>query len=432
MTPAPLAMALADFDADGLLDLATVSTYPSEVTVRLGTGSGTFAAPQHVANSASSGRALEAGDLDADGVLDLVAVNGNSNSLSVWLGDGLGGFGPVATFGTGPAPVDLVLADVDADGDLDAAVACPGSDDVALMLGDGHGAFSIGSWHPVGTDPQGVLVADFNADGRMDLATANYDSQDVTVLLRTAAGGYVSSAPYPVGGNSRSLVAADVDGDGTVDIAAIGTSATSDAVAVLLGIGNGSFAPSMHFRTAPGPYTLSSGDLDFDGKPDLVTTNSPSSATVLLNTARSGPFSYCTAGITSNGCTPRIASTGTPSLSAVSGFVVSVSEVEGMRNGVIFVGIHGSLGLPWATGSTSYLCVRQPLQRLTPMSSGGTSGACDGSFAVDLNNVFWLNPYITGTFLQPGTTVQTQAWFRDPPAPRTSNLSAGLEFTLQP
>jgi hypothetical protein len=156
--------------------------------------------------------------------------------------------------------------------------------------------------------------------------------------------------------------------------------------------------------------------------------------TLAFNDAGPTVVTYCTAGTTSSGCLPAIAGSGTPSASAGSGFTISVANVEGQRAGLIFYGIDNSnwSPLPWLSGSTSFLCVKPPTQRTPPQSSGGTSGACNGSFAVDWNAFVATNPGALGAPFGGSETVFAQAWFRDPPAPKTTNLSDGLQFTVQP
>lgn len=142
--------------------------------------------------------------------------------------------------------------------------------------------------------------------------------------------------------------------------------------------------------------------------------------------------SYCTPGTSTNGCTATIGSSGTPSASAGSGFTIQVTGVEGAKSGLIFYGISGSLASPWGTGSTSFLCVKSPTQRLPTLSSGGNAGACDGSFAFDWNLFVATNPSSLGSPFAGGETVHAQAWYRDPPAPKTTNLSDGLTYVVCP
>src|SRR6185503_6877374 len=86
---------------------------------------------------------------------------------------------------------------------------------------------------------------------------------------------------------------------------------------------------------------------------------------------------YCTAGTSTNGCVPSIGATGTPSASASSGFVITVANVEGQKQGLLFYGINGRNAVAWGGGS-SFLCVKSPTQRMGPQNSGGTAGQCDG------------------------------------------------------
>jgi hypothetical protein len=145
-----------------------------------------------------------------------------------------------------------------------------------------------------------------------------------------------------------------------------------------------------------------------------------------------GAVAYCTAGTTTNGCVPSISGTGTPSGSSGSGFSISIAAVEGQKTGLIFYGINGPVAISWSAGSSSFLCVKTPTQRTPAQFSGGTAGACDGSLAIDWNAYIAANPGALGTPYVGGETVWSQAWFRDPPAAKTTNLSDGLRFTVCP
>jgi hypothetical protein len=144
------------------------------------------------------------------------------------------------------------------------------------------------------------------------------------------------------------------------------------------------------------------------------------------------PTSYCTTSTTTNGCHPALSASGTPSVANTSGFVLSCANVEGQKSGLIFYGINGSVAVPWATGSTSWLCVKTPTQRTGSQSSGGTAGACNGSFSLDFLAFMAANPGALGQPLTAGQQYNGQAWFRDPPAPKTTNLSGGLQWVMCP
>jgi hypothetical protein len=146
-----------------------------------------------------------------------------------------------------------------------------------------------------------------------------------------------------------------------------------------------------------------------------------------------GPSSFCTAGTTSNGCVASIASSGLPSASESSGFVISVSSLEGQRAALIFYGISnaGFTPVPWGA-SSSYMCVNAPRQRTHLQNSGGTAGQCNGAIALDWNAFVANSPNALGVPFSAGTTCYAQAWFRDPPSPKPTQLSNALRFALAP
>jgi hypothetical protein len=141
--------------------------------------------------------------------------------------------------------------------------------------------------------------------------------------------------------------------------------------------------------------------------------------------------SYCTAGTTTHGCVPALGSSGAPSASATSGFTLAATGVEGQKQGLLFYGISGRVALAWGP-STSFLCVKAPTQRTPVQSSGGTLNACDGALSIDWSAYVAANPGSLGVPFQAGDVFQTQAWFRDPPSPKTTMLSDALEVTLGP
>jgi len=143
-------------------------------------------------------------------------------------------------------------------------------------------------------------------------------------------------------------------------------------------------------------------------------------------------WTYCTAGVTTHGCSPSISGTGVPSVSSNSGFSIAVSNVEGQRQGLIFYGLSGRAATVWTLGSSSFMCVKPPVQRTPVQGSGGTANSCDGAFALDFNAFRVANPSALGQPMYSGQVIDGQAWFRDPGAPGTTNLSNGIEFNLVP
>jgi len=138
---------------------------------------------------------------------------------------------------------------------------------------------------------------------------------------------------------------------------------------------------------------------------------------------------YCTAGTTSNGCLPAIATSGVPSASASTGFDLSATQLEGQRQGLFFYSLSGPSASAWGA---SLLCVKSPTQRMGAQSSGGVNGQCDGVFLTDWNAFRASHPSALGQPFSGGETVWAQAWFRDPPAPKSTNLSNAVRFSVAP
>jgi hypothetical protein len=189
----------------------------------------------------------------------------------------------------------------------------------------------------------------------------------------------------------------------------------------------GAISPTVGAEDASGAFGL---DLGADGLDSTATRRLVPAPGVTCSLPP--VVAYCTAGTTTNGCAASMSAAGVPSLSSSSGFVVSCDQVEGQKQGLLFYGVNGPVAQPWGPGSTSFLCVKAPFQRTSTASSGGTANACDGRFDVDLLAYLATHPNALGTPFAAGQMCWLQGWFRDPPTPKTTNLSDGLRVTFQP
>lgn len=160
----------------------------------------------------------------------------------------------------------------------------------------------------------------------------------------------------------------------------------------------------------------------------------PSTGAVMLATGETCGISgsYCTAGTSANGCNALISATGNPSTSSASGFTLSVQDLEGQKQALLFYGLSGSLAQIWASGSSSFLCVKPPTQRTSAINTGGLFGMCDGALALDFNAWLASHPQALGQPLSVGQSVYVQTWYRDPGSAKTTSLSDALHFRLCP
>jgi len=169
------------------------------------------------------------------------------------------------------------------------------------------------------------------------------------------------------------------------------------------------------------------------GATNLVPNDTNALLDVFLREIFCWPASnYCEAGLSTNFCSPTMIASGTASASSSSGFTLTCTGVEGQKTGLILYGVSGRLAQPWGPIGGSVMCVAHPVQRTTSSNSGGTVNNCDGSISIDWLAFVAAHPGALGQPLTPGAIIDAQCWYRDPPAPKGTNLSNGIEFELCP
>lgn len=280
----PDSIVTGDFNGDGKTDLAVSNLYSGTVTILLGNGNGTFTTKASPVVGASP-EAIATGDFNGDGKLDLVTANYGGSGFTILLGNGDGTFSPVANPIPGESQsLSVAVGDFNGDGIPDLAIT-NSSGGLTIFLGNGDGTFSAtGSAVAVGITPSSLAVADFNADGIPDLAIADAATGFITILLGNGDGNFREAANTPVviGGDPASIVAADFNQDGKADLAAANYAGNS--VMILYGNGDGTFtASALSPATGNAPYGMAAADFNGDGIADLAVANSGSkNVSVLL------------------------------------------------------------------------------------------------------------------------------------------------------
>lgn len=249
-----------------------------------------------LANIATGARtaAVIALDLNKDKVLDIVATNQTAGTISVALGKKGGSFDAASTYSTSTVgPYETAAADFNNDGYMDlvsgnfgSASGAPYGLTVSVVMNKGDGTFKSYvdfSATDAATDKvRAVTVGDFNKDGKADIAAASQFT-GLHILLGKGDGTFAPHVLYPAGGGVHGIVAADFNKDGNPDVA-LANNSPNGSINVLLGKGDGTFAATTAYTAGAGTFGLATGDMNGDGYADIVTANDRGgSISVLLN-----------------------------------------------------------------------------------------------------------------------------------------------------
>ena len=304
-TTSPINVVTADFNHDGIADLAVIdqAEVPScnyqyygvgSIAIFLGKGDGTFAKHSTLCFVDLLGetpqRLTVTGDLNRDGNVDLIAVDNTvdiGDQLAIYYGKGDGTF-------TGPftAPVEaavakalasgpyqnmkgLALGDFYSNGQLNIAESqiteSRGETEVFLLPENDYLFFEP---YTVGTGP--LSAGDFNGDGVLDLADGSFS---LRMFLNAGNGKFTDLPDVPFGDGTAPIVSGDFNGDGILDLA----TTNGDSLSVLLGDRDGTFtAKTGQPVSAQTNVSLIGADVNGDGILDLVVVDSTNRVSIWL------------------------------------------------------------------------------------------------------------------------------------------------------
>ena len=314
--PANSYAAVADFNGDGVPDIAVVDFTGGLVWVSLAQPNSTFTAVgpgfQAGVDIAAGGQgtltavtAVNLPGVDVPGQ-GIAVTNRDANSVSVISTP----VGNPLSLTVGAAPAAIVAGNFTGGGLNDLATANSGDGTVSVLLNTGtdesdNPTYAPAASYAVGSGPVSIATGDVNGDGASDLVVANSGDNTVSVLLGSVAGTgkakpagvgtFGTALSFPVGKNPQGVAVADLNGDGNQDIVAVnqGDNTVSVLLAQFSFVGGGEgfgFAQAVNYAVGSGPTSVVVSDFNDDFIPDLAVLNSADSTISILLGNGNGTF----------------------------------------------------------------------------------------------------------------------------------------------
>ena len=318
----PGRVAFGDLDGDGKPDVVVANVYDGSIWVyrnistngTLATASFAPPATFFIGGGVDSQYGLALADLDGDGRLDIVTANRQLNTLSIFQNLSSSGSLTTNSFGTRVdisipgGPNGVAVSDLDGDGKPEIVTANIYNSTVSILRNIGTGgtitpaSFASPVNIAVGSGPSVVVISDLDGDGKADIATANASlSRKVSVLRNIStvgsisAGSFASVVDLPGSDTGETMAIGDLDGDGKPDV--VVGSYTGQTICVYRNISTSgtittnSFATNVVFAAGARVHTVAIGDVDGDGKPDLaIVTQGPDMLSLFRNQSAAGSF----------------------------------------------------------------------------------------------------------------------------------------------
>jgi Bacterial Ig-like domain/FG-GAP-like repeat/FlgD Ig-like domain len=285
----PVDLVAADFDGDGVSDLAVTNYLSGDVTFLYTVGGMPVLGPTVSAGAGAVG--IWAGDLDGSGTIDVAVANIVGGSVTVITNDqGVWTANNVPVQGS---PVAVAGGDFDLDGDDDLVVAQLAPDAIRILWNDGTGAFTSSDSLLMPTIPLDFAIADLDRDGDLDIVAVLSAFNKVDVITYDSVNGMVVAGEYGTGNTPVAIFPWDANGDGWIDL--VTANYGSGGISVLQNLAQPSpappaFAPAFDLPSNDLPHGIWGADLTGEGMLDLVTANSGGADLSIFRNAGGGAF----------------------------------------------------------------------------------------------------------------------------------------------
>lgn len=310
----PVGVAVGDLDGDGKPDVVVTNSGPNSISIfknvsaTASISSTTFSSPITLA-TASGPHYLKIADIDGDGRLDIIVANTStaSNKISIFRNTSTGSgisFATRVDYATGgSAPIDLCIADFDMDGRPDIAVVNQSSSRVGILRNISSpgtitaASFATAVTFSTGLTPFKIFARDLDNDGYTDIAVTNFSANTVSLFHNNITIGSISASTFSLATTLSGVNAptgingGDIDGDGKPELVVANSGASTISVFQNTNTTSGtiSFGSNVDFITSIAPADIVVGDINGDGKTDIAVGNySSNTISVFRNTATGG------------------------------------------------------------------------------------------------------------------------------------------------
>lgn len=289
----PVDVIAGDITSDGVVDLLTANLNSGSLSLLEGTGGGGFAPAADVAANLLGGPSgVAAADFDGDGLLDVAVADLGGTRAVVLRNDPARFvvFTELQELSSGGSPIRVAAGDVNGDRTADVVVIDLAANTATVHL-NFDATFTEGDTVPVANEPRDIELIDLNGDGALDLVVAgaggNGGPSGVSVSLGDGLGGFGAPSTVFSGSVVANVAVGDANVDGRPDLAVGDLAGT---VAALLGNGDGTFAAPQQLETGTNPIGVALSDVDGDGDDDVTTIDTGSGATILHRSRGDGSF----------------------------------------------------------------------------------------------------------------------------------------------
>jgi hypothetical protein len=244
------------------------------------------------------GSSIIEADFDLDGKIDVASTRFTTDLVVVGRNTSSGGvvsFTNTDFFGA-VNPIAVKAADINNDGLLDLIVASSTFNAIYVFKNIstvGNINFDTRIGFGVGSEPRKLTTGDIDNDGKIDIISSNQSGNSISVLRNTSTATAISFAAkvdFATAATPEGITTGDMDDDGKIDV--LVACSGSSAVSLLKNtstVGTIAFNAKIDYATGSFPWEVVAADIDSDGKFDIVSSNTgPNTVSVIRNTTTTG------------------------------------------------------------------------------------------------------------------------------------------------